>query len=184
LIAFEMAQQLSAQGQEVALLALFDTAVPQHAEQLTREEEIGILRSLAHEHGLNVEGLGPHTSEEQLSAILEQLQQENTLLQEVGLTKIRQIMHVSQANYRALRTYALRCYSGRVTFFQAAESITADSPDQYGEWSGLAAGGVERHIIPGSHLSIVQEPHVRVLAERLNSCMAAVRDAEGGSYDT
>jgi thioesterase domain-containing protein len=41
-------------------------------------------------------------------------------------------------------------------------------------WRRLAGGGMEIHAVPGDHLRIIEEPHCRVLAERLK---AGLRDA-------
>jgi hypothetical protein len=35
----------------------------------------------------------------------------------------------------------------------------------------MALGGVEIHQVPGDHLSMFQEPHVQVLAEKLRACI-------------
>jgi hypothetical protein len=35
----------------------------------------------------------------------------------------------------------------------------------------MALGGVEIHEVPGDHLSMFQEPHVQVLAEKLRACI-------------
>ncbi len=36
-------------------------------------------------------------------------------------------------------------------------------------WGRLAAGGLEVRIVPGNQLAMLQEPHVRVLAEHLRA---------------
>jgi aspartate racemase len=38
-------------------------------------------------------------------------------------------------------------------------------------WQKIAAGGLEVHDIPGDHIGILKEPHVRVLAEKLKACL-------------
>jgi thioesterase domain-containing protein len=38
-------------------------------------------------------------------------------------------------------------------------------------WGKLAGSGVDVHVIPGSHLRIFKEPHVRHLAEKLRACI-------------
>jgi thioesterase domain-containing protein len=40
-------------------------------------------------------------------------------------------------------------------------------------WGGWAAGGIDAQPVPGGHLDMVLEPHVRVLAKRLRACLAA-----------
>src|SRR5258707_1208696 len=38
-------------------------------------------------------------------------------------------------------------------------------------WQGLAAGGLEIHEVPGDHNTILLEPHVGALAEKLRRCI-------------
>ena len=39
-------------------------------------------------------------------------------------------------------------------------------------WGKLALGGVEILDVPGDHATMVKEPHVRALAERLSHCLS------------
>jgi thioesterase domain-containing protein len=39
-------------------------------------------------------------------------------------------------------------------------------------WSGLFAGGLEIAETPGDHVSLLQYPHIQVLAQRINECIA------------
>jgi len=47
-------------------------------------------------------------------------------------------------------------------------------------WDGLAAGGLENQEIPGHHTSMFEEPHVRVLAEKLRECIDKSQAVESG----
>ena len=50
-------------------------------------------------------------------------------------------------------------------------------------WNFLATGGIEIINIPGNHLDIVKDPHVRVLAEKLKvSIDKAQADEKGNGY--
>jgi thioesterase domain-containing protein len=42
-------------------------------------------------------------------------------------------------------------------------------------WGELAVGGLEIHEIPSTHLGMLQEPHVQVLAEKLKACIDRVQ---------
>jgi thioesterase domain-containing protein len=42
-------------------------------------------------------------------------------------------------------------------------------------WSKWAAEGVDVHVVPGNHASMVYKPHVEILAQKLNSCLNQVR---------
>jgi aspartate racemase len=60
-------------------------------------------------------------------------------------------------------------YPERVTLFRAIENIAFLDPDL--GWSELAPGGLEIHDVPGNTFSMLQEPHVQVLAEKLRDCL-------------
>ena len=56
-----------------------------------------------------------------------------------------------------------------MTLFRAIENIAFLDPDL--GWSELAPGGLEIHDVPGNTFSMLQEPHVQVLAEKLRDCI-------------
>jgi thioesterase domain-containing protein len=66
-----------------------------------------------------------------------------------------------------------KIYPGKITLFLAADA-EADAEDNRLGWEKLAAGGLEVHSVPGTHISIREEPHVAVLAEKLRRCLEAV----------
>ena len=72
----------------------------------------------------------------------------------------------------AARRYRARPYSGKVTLFVAAERTIEIVDDPVEQWKPLAKGGVDVITIPGDHLTIVTEPNVRVLAQRLDEYLA------------
>jgi thioesterase domain-containing protein len=74
---------------------------------------------------------------------------------------------IMEANLQALEDYVLCPYAGKVTLFQ---SIQASQGEHYG-WDLLARGGVEIHRIPGTHLSMLEEPNVAGLAKVLKACI-------------
>ena len=76
-----------------------------------------------------------------------------------------------EAHYRALREYVPTAYPGRVTLFRARTRPLLRLHGRDLGWSRLAAGGLEIIEITGNHDSILSEPHVRVLAQRLRFCL-------------
>jgi hypothetical protein len=75
------------------------------------------------------------------------------------------------ANARAAAAYTPEPYPGRITLFRAAEQPIVCSFDPEMAWGPLAKGGVDIRTIPGSHLSILQEPWVRALASELRRAL-------------
>lgn len=84
--------------------------------------------------------------------------------------RLAQLEHVYNTNLEALSNYKSKHYPGKVTLFNAAERDPALIPDdQYG-WVGLAEG-IEVHLVPGNHDTMLTEPNVSVLAQKLNECL-------------
>jgi thioesterase domain-containing protein len=59
----------------------------------------------------------------------------------------------------------------------SAQALTWGFDDPTLGWRGLARGGVELHRVPGNHASIMNEPIVGQLAERLRACIAGCPEA-------
>jgi thioesterase domain-containing protein len=78
---------------------------------------------------------------------------------------------VARAQYRALKSYSPKTYDGRLTLFRAHMQPFFSSHDPHKGWSRVAAGGMEVRNVPGNHLGMLQEPHVRVLARELSACL-------------
>jgi oxalate---CoA ligase len=68
-------------------------------------------------------------------------------------------------------------YPGPVTLFKVAQELAEPSTDPTLGWSRWAAGGVEVHVVPGNHASMVYQPHVEVLAEVIRTCLNYAQSA-------
>ncbi|MBN1269699.1 MAG: hypothetical protein JXB04_08940, partial [Kiritimatiellae bacterium] len=72
---------------------------------------------------------------------------------------------------KARKAYQAKPYPGRVTLFWSDESEEEALEDRVDLWQALVRGGVDLVRIPGSHKAILQEPHVRTLARKLNEAL-------------
>ncbi len=152
LVAYEMAQQLLKQGEEVALLAMIDVENP--VALMDPERNPYRHKSLIHYPRRNIKRL--------ISYVLSDPQ-------------TRRFNEALAANIQAKRTYVPKVYPGRITYFFSEQFSRNKSrrfrPEVPGGWQQLAGGGLEIHIVPGGHLTMLAEPHVRVMAEKLKACM-------------
>jgi len=157
LVAYEMAQMLEAQGEQVALLALFD-AYPGKEE--TRGERLKQVLTLP--------------LKERVRFILKKGSfVVMTLRKRIELQFLpRALRNVRQACSQAAGDYDVQPYPGRVTLFRVREKSADTLNDPYAIWWRIAAGGVELREISGDHLSLLKEPQVRFLAEELADCLA------------
>jgi amino acid adenylation domain-containing protein len=193
-VAFEMAQQIQAQGQEVGWLALLDSPAP-----LRREEEmdqVQLLAGLAGDLGLPIseEDLGPLEPDERLLRILEYGQKRRLFPLDYDLAQARRLLHIFETNVEALRNYRPRRYSDRITLFRAREapqntfdnslfdsSLSSDVEPTLG-WSALSSHPVDVHEVPGDHISMITEPHVQSLAARVKCSVNAISAEHQSSH--
>jgi amino acid adenylation domain-containing protein len=182
-VAFEMAQQLHAQGQRVALLALLDGRIPTSDETFP-EEDAGAIVLIERYFGLSfgsIESLAELPKDEQLAFMLEQAKSAGLVPAELDVSQARRFVALLRNDLRATQNYGLHLYPGRITFFKASETLADTSPDPTMGWSDWASGGVEVHAVPGNHANLMYAPHVEVLAEKLTACLNQAQSAEAES---
>jgi amino acid adenylation domain-containing protein len=153
LVAYEMAQQLRAQDQEVSLLALFDT-YPGKMESRTSQ-----LRNLTK---IPLKEAAMFLIKKGSFVLM-------TLRKRLELSFLpRPLRNVRRACASAAAAYNVEPYAGQVTLFRVKEKSVGSLDDPYAIWWRVAAGGVDLREINGDHLSLLKEPQVRFLAEELN----------------
>lgn len=169
-IAYEVARRLEAAGQQVPLLVLMDSFMP------------GAPRYL-HVRSRPAEYLDFHLGEFLLSSGIGRLKYVARWIgngfvrlgRALGLglsdSVSRATHNVAEANYRAMLGYAPAPYAGRITQLMCSDWAERSYEDRRLAWSALAQGGFEVRIVPGNHLTMVEEPHVRVLAVELQRCL-------------
>ena len=179
-VAFEMAQQLHAQGQRVALLAILDGRIPTPGETFPEEDSEAILL-VERYFGISfgpIASLAELPKDEQLAFILEQAKSAGLVPAELDVSQARRFVKLLRSDLWATQNYGLRHYPGRIAFFKASETLEGASSDPTMGWSEWAGGGVEVHIVPGNHANLIYEPHVEVLAEKLTACLNQAQSAE------
>ncbi|MET0648736.1 MAG: alpha/beta fold hydrolase, partial [Pyrinomonadaceae bacterium] len=187
-VAFEMAQQLRKQGHSVALLAVLDSHAPGAAAGAIPTDDETLLGmfagNLGRRHGVELEDLRGHTFDEKLSRLGQLAVEINVLPAGSDPRHIERLFRVFKANIRALVEYEPREYPGRITLFRARQRFDESPSDPLDGWDALAAEGVELHVTPGTHYSMIDTPHAESLAARLRACIEgafAVDAAEEGA---
>jgi amino acid adenylation domain-containing protein len=172
-VAFEMAQQLRVRGERVAVLALLDSYAPVYGET---KDDLTVLKSFALDLGvaldrLNLAGnLRVLKQDELLARLLEQAISAEIVDSSFGVKQFQNLFQIFKSNNGAFQTYCPRTYPDRIQLFIAADKPTSVAEDQTKGWSELALE-VETHVIPGDHYSILRNPNVERLAERLTACL-------------
>jgi thioesterase domain-containing protein len=175
MVAFEMAQQLHARGEQIGLLALLDARIPAPEEEIADEDfDARLLVDFVRYFGLSFDprdALANLPKHELLARVLELAKQAGLMPADIEVSHARPFIELCKADFRATRNYVLRRYSGKVTLFKAGQEMAAASSDPTLGWGEWAAQGVDVHVVPGNHATLVYKPHVEVLAEHLRACL-------------
>jgi amino acid adenylation domain-containing protein len=158
-VAFEMARQLHAQGQEVGLVALFDTFPGKYESKAVLFLKF-LLLPASHKIRYLVRKSGEASS----------------FVQDLFLPRAQN--NVRKACREAANHYVAKAYPGRVVLFRASDKSLRGLEDPLVGWSELALGGVQVHEITGSHTGIMAEPQVSDLARQLTGCLANAGEAQ------
>jgi len=182
LIAFEMACQLQRQGQQVALVALFDSITPYTARFKQDDEQAMQVANFAFQLGLPPAELA-NISEELLSLDEElQLRRLFKLAERSGifpsgfdLKQLHDLFKVYRSNNEAVLAYRPRACSAPLVLFRAAETMDDELTDTTYGWSHLAEGSLEIEVVRGNHFTMLDEPHVSLLAQKLRVHLARAK---------
>ena len=193
LTAFEIAQQLLAQGEEIGVLLLLDSRLPQ-TPRLTKVD-----RAKIQLHRLKSRGPGyaAEWARNRFRWQIEQLQARFDLGEPQESNGDQFNNTAIEAAFRAaLPRYQMQHFPGKLVLFRPkldnayvlGKDRVLDSAKEwvwhdngFGQW----AESIDIHEMPGDHDSMVLEPNVRVMASQLSRCLseaearATKRDGEG-----
>ncbi|MFL6289712.1 MAG: amino acid adenylation domain-containing protein, partial [Thermoanaerobaculia bacterium] len=171
MVAFEMAHQLQALGEEAALLALMDT--PCLDQMPAREDHADAVAAVFRGRlDLCPEELRKHGPEAQLELALGRATE--AISAGLDAEEVRRRVRVLAANVDALYGYQPRPHPGAMVYFRAQTRRPGDPPRPELPWIELMQGGTDVHVVPGDHMTMHEPPHVRTLAEHLRRCLGRV----------
>lgn len=175
-VAYVMAQQLLAAGEEVAFLGLIDSYCH------TGQRRIGLgqwlarhvdrLRALRAGQVPAYLGMRVRNSVEMafMAARLRLFSGAWEYYERRGREIPRFLRRPVEANDIIRRDYQAQPYDGAATLFKA-ELYAWNHPDAHEGWHDLVKGGLEVRPIPGRHFEIVKPPHVQTLARELSDSL-------------
>ena len=195
-VAFEIARQLESRGQHVALVAVVDTPapIPETIASDVDEDEAIYLYKIARlierwankDLGITYEALQPLTPDGQMDYLETRLKTVDILPPEAGRAQVHGLVQVFKASTRNSSRYrAQGAYHGTVALLRANEIHIEDTgiamnlrahDDTWG-WNQVAQDNVELRIVPGDHVTMMAEPHVRTLASELAACISKAEEA-------
>ncbi|CAO3439347.1 non-ribosomal peptide synthetase [Azospirillum doebereinerae] len=190
-IAYEMARQLTVQGQSVALLALFDSVLtrldggveegPDAAATAVALTEAAAIYSRYTGRNVEVraEALTALPVEQQIAAVSAAFRQAGGGAFGDGEDLIRSLMAVGNAHREARRRYHPRPCSLPITLFRAIDpSLTRGGAEESLGWHTVS-GSVRIHWSPGDHVTMMNEQNAPALADALRSILTEAASSQG-----
>jgi thioesterase domain-containing protein/acyl carrier protein len=182
IVAFEMAQQLYAQGAEPALLVLFDASAPGSVQRVATTEKLRGFWQRLQDQGVpylvqKVALKGDHWRERLVNRSRNLASHYHRLLGSDLPVRLR-YYQVQEAHSRTMARYKIQRYPGKITLMRAVErgylgmELLGTREDSKLGWGPLAGGGLEIHDVPGEHGNVLNEPHVRTVAEELETILS------------
>ena len=183
-IAFEVAQQLRAKGEQIALLALFDTINGSKLRPPSIWDETYQICQRSAFHVANFLSLDSesraHFFSEKVNALRSRLPVWGSMLlsrfpinSRETVSESRVLGEIWQANERAYLNYIPQPYPGKVTDFRPLKQYRGlHNPDL--KWDRLAEGGQEVVVLPVNAPSMLFEPFVKHLAAALRKSIDGV----------
>lgn len=193
LVAYEMARQLRAAGETVAMVALFDTHGPGYPQKLPARSAWQIrldrLRYRATLHWGNFLSTEPRKRPEYVRLKAHRLISETTHQMRQKLKKAGRavkskwerlfwpeaIIEVSKAGRWAAGDYVPQPYDGGITLFRATEQPRGIYPERVLGWDKVVRGRIDVYDTPGHHGAIVRDPRAQKLAQQLDDALAKAR---------
>ncbi len=178
-VAFEMARRLEAAGERVETLALVDSMAPALAGRTLPDDEGVLARTFAADLGLPLDHALPAgagaamDAREHVRSVLEAAREAGLVPPDLGFDQVWHLYGVFRANLRAMYDYRPGPFGGKVTLLRASEHDPAEA-ETLG-WESVAAGGVEVRAVPGSHFTLVRDPHAAELARVVSEVLEEAR---------
>jgi thioesterase domain-containing protein len=166
-MAFEVARQLEARGAEVQLVMLLDSGYPgQGRRKRSAVETVGHMRR----HLSKLNGLERVLFFRDLA--INKLKFHFLSIRRVIVVKPKECTTpLMEASRRAMRRYHPGCYGGRTVLFQSEDGKRYTgfryAPDPTFGWKKSVRGALEVVYVPGDHISMMDEPAVSKVAERM-----------------
>lgn len=186
-IAYEMAFQLRARGEEVGLVALLDSNTPRYIRSFKGIRRFPIrlyllLRKLVYVCQEVAEI--PISKTLKLARVRIQAILEQRILSPLAFWRLSGgeqakddlVQSMERRNLAVLR-YDPESYDGPVVLFRSRVHQTGRFRDPTMGWGELVGARLQVYELPGRHGDMLHEPYVDMLASRLRDCLSAARTA-------
>lgn len=189
-LAFETARQLSAQGEEIGLLAVMDNEAPglaaewQQHNPVDEDDPVVLVRQLEifanrkERLPIDEEYLRQLDGDAQLLYVMDIAKEAHIMPPELNATQVKRSLRNLKTRIHAARNYAPPPYAGKITLFRSSNVIPRYQAflerDPTWGWRNMSSLPIDLHMVTGSHETMVIEPDVQVLADKLKACIASL----------
>lgn len=180
-VAFEMAQQLRRQGQEVGMLALIDPPEVGLSDGYRSKDDLEFIGNLAEiiasiyriRIQVRKDELQHLTPKERIDYLVEKLRLADP---HIPPDMIHHLMMEWRNNVSLLDRYRAKKYHGPITFFQASETRRGamemrGMSDLTRGWNKFTSDPLDVYVIPGNHWTIMAKPNLTILGDQLRTCL-------------
>jgi thioesterase domain-containing protein/NAD(P)-dependent dehydrogenase (short-subunit alcohol dehydrogenase family)/acyl carrier protein len=168
-VAFEMAQQLKALGEEVPLLVFFDTY---HPQMPIRTVSLGRKLQRLRKDGLKYLKETVLDRLDRARAVRERFQIKLSVTRGRPVPHALRDRHLTESFGQAARHYRPQPWQGKALLFRA-ESVpfVFSGGGPYYGWDSVVLGGVQTVMIPGNHDTLLLGANAKVLMGPLNAAL-------------
>jgi amino acid adenylation domain-containing protein len=182
-VAFEIARQLRAEGEPVALLALFDLPA---ANNLKARSEIEWIADIAEavcrftgkanpfDRATITQAAPEHCKESFLTYLIES----GIVPASSDLSLVDLVLDRYRASQHALAEYKLAPIDCPITAIRSQERDAGAEAQSFLGYAGLTSGQVTELSTPGDHITMLIEPNAASLAAELRKCFVATPTAK------
>lgn len=184
-VAYELAKQLTTAGREVAYLVLFDSEGPDGRPSLQSKAQVLAL------HWRQLRKKGPRYLLDRLITRLTEsggIRSRMGLMlgQRMGLTRSQSFDHPADHAFvenlaQAVSRYTPGQYRGNIVIFYPQDEpfFDLDEAARTGlGWRSCTTGSIDLTPVPGNHISMLDEPHVGVMAHKLSQLISDWKSSE------
>ncbi len=158
-IAYEMARQLEQGGESAEFVGIVDSPPPNRRPEtktplryyarraLYYMRDKRLLHALSWQYKLNIQ---------------------SKFVTRFGGAQAKRIEEVRRVHKEAFENYVAPCdFTGTLTVFRSSELASFEDKQWHNRWSELTAGEMKVDVVPGTHATLLHEPNVRILAQKL-----------------
>ena len=174
-VVLEIAHQLRAAGEQVAMLGMIDAKSKDSELELQRLKPMG--DRVTHRLDRFSRNTGSLSPRDRIKYIVDKINTRAIRFACMAAARLRMkqvpafMRSAYDINYVAVQNYKPRPYDGKLILFRASEQDDPRAPHDLG-WSNIFAQGVEVHDLTGDHERIFLEPNIDLLARSLREALS------------